>query len=305
MPKCNSPLTNFSSAFELRSCRGNHQTGFSLINKSIGFSHSEKQVPHNYMLFLLSGRLSISCDLFENKILEEGCTVLIPNGGSLKLSALTNIQLLIFVFDVTLMKTEIRLLRHVCKRAYNTDYRFVSLPIHDIIKEQLHLIVKYITDSKILNLTFFENMNAVIFILFVSYYDWNSVSDYFHFILNSKLDFKTFILNNYEDAQRSVERLIILSGLPESTFHKKFKNEFGETPKQWMMQRDVDLLISEIREKGTTIDMVMEKLKLNNMNQLRLICKKYLQCSPSELINCTQNIKQPINQLESIEKNST
>ena len=288
MAKKELPLTNFPCALQVKSHNGNFTTGFLYLDRTAGYTHHDDDVPHNYILFLLSGTMNVSCNLFTEQTVRCGHTLLIPQGGTFDLEAASDFRLLIFVFDTHLMKTESRMLKHICNRAYNSVYRILFLPLPDVMVEQLLLIVNYMKDRKISNTSFYENLNSLIFILFESYYDWNTVADFFHVILSSKIDFRNFILNNYLEAERNVDRLIELSKLGQSTFHKRFKKEFGTTAKQWMMLQEAEILFAEAGVKGTTPAVLIEKLKLNNITQLRLLCRKHFGCSPGELIEMRQ-----------------
>lgn len=288
MAKKEISLTNFPCALQVKSSIGNFTTGFLYLDRTTGYRYHDDAVPHNYILFLLSGTMNVSCNLFADQTVMSGHTLLIPKEDSFDLEAVTDFRLLIFVFDTPLMKTESRMLNHICHRACNSVYRMLFLPLPEVMIEQLSLIVNYMKDRKINNTSFYEHLNSLIFILFESYYDWNTVADFFHVILSSKLDFRNFILNNYLEAERNVDRLIELSKLGQSTFHKRFKKEFGTTAKQWLMLQEAEILFAEASVKGTTPAVLMEKLNLNNITQLRLLCRKHFGCSPGELIEMRQ-----------------
>lgn len=288
MAKKEISLTNFPCALQVKSRIGNFTTGFLYLDRTTGYRYHDDAVPHNYILFLLSGTMNVSCNLFADQTVMSGHTLLIPKEDSFDLEAVTDFRLLIFVFDTPLMKTESRMLNHICHRACNSVYRMLFLPLPEVMIEQLSLIVNYMKDRKINNTSFYEHLNSLIFILFESYYDWNTVADFFHVILSSKLDFRNFILNNYLEAERNVDRLIELSKLGQSTFHKRFKKEFGTTAKQWLMLQEAEILFTEASVKGTTPAVLMEKLNLNNITQLRLLCRKHFGCSPGELIEMRQ-----------------
>lgn len=289
MPKKVIQLTKFSSALEMKCQRGNLVTGFSYLERPAGYKHHDNELDHFYIIFLVSGKLKLSSSLFSDQVVEDGQSVLIPQGYSLDIEVISAARFLIFVFDTPMIKTEVRILRHICQRAYKTEYRFVSLSLPERIKELVRFIVHCMKDHKISNMSFYEQMNSVIFNTIVSYYDWNTISDFFHALLDSKLDFKSFVLNNFLEADRNVNCLIALSGMPESTFHKRFKEEFGTTAKQWILAREAEFIYTEAKAKDVTPAILMEKLKLSNFNQLRLICKKYFGCSPVEFIERRQN----------------
>lgn len=284
MPQKLTPLTKFSSALETKYVKGPFLTGFSYLERATGYIHVDQSTDHLNIIFVLSGKIKISYSIFSNKVVENGHAILIPKGERMEIEMLSNSSILCLVFDTPIIKTQVRLLKHVCSRAFKTEYTFVALQIDERIKELATLIIHFMKDHRVSNMSFYEHLNSLIFMSFISYYDWNTIADFFHPLLDSKLDFKTFIWNNYMEADRNVNKLITLSKLPESTFHKKFKEEFGTSAKQWMMDQEAELLLSEAGKKDATPAMLVERLQLNNLAQLRLICKKYYDCSPTKFI---------------------
>ena len=275
----------FPGASEIRSQLGGMVSGFVYLEKSTGCHYDAVKIPHYYMVFVMEGIISVTNTVLGTREVGPQRIFMLSQGDSLQMEMLTDAKVMIMFFDAPLVKSEIRQLRHICNKASATKFQFMALEYDEKLKSLLSFILGCIHDRNMDESLYCAHVNSIIFMYILGNYPWNDLAGFFFPILNSKFDFRGFILGNYLEANRSVEKLISLSGLSESVFYHRFKSEFGITAKQWLMQKEAELLLEEAGRPDATPSILIEKLKLNNSNQLRLLCAKHFGCTASQLIS--------------------
>ena len=86
----------------------------------------------------------------------------------------------------------------------------------------------------------------------------------------------------------SVSELIQLCNMSDSLFYKRFKQEFGISAKQWLINQLKDRIRKKILEPKITAKALMNEFNFSSPEHLNLFCKKQFGMTPSQLIKSHQ-----------------
>ncbi len=71
-------------------------------------------------------------------------------------------------------------------------------------------------------------------------------------MMSTRVDFRSFIENNFFEAGGNVSKQLALSGMTECRFRKKMIEEFGANPKEWLTEKMKTHIKSLAKMKHTT-----------------------------------------------------
>ena len=234
----NFSLISHQDSVELVYNENNHITGVTYIPLDKGESIAKPHLSHHFVVFVLKGRVEISCKDYTEKIVREGYMTFLSKGGFLEVMAHeVNSSLLFFGFDEVTIRTDKSLQDFFTSHANKDMFTHNTLPVKADMKHIVDGIVTQVRKGKIKNGAICQAWHTELFITFVSYYTKAQVTEFFRPIISTDINFRDFVENNYMEVECNALKLIQLSGMPKHIFNKRFKEEYGTTPKVWMEER--------------------------------------------------------------------
>ncbi|MEA5006128.1 MAG: AraC family transcriptional regulator [Rikenellaceae bacterium] len=97
-------------------------------------------------------------------------------------------------------------------------------------------------------------------------------------------DFYDFINTNYS-RYKGVEELILLSGLTQSTFNRKFREYFGDSPYQWILSRRADQIQRRLIAGGEAIRTIMKDFGFIDASHFNRFCRSMFGKTPTQMKN--------------------
>lgn len=239
------------------------------------------------ILFLKKGALSICMDGVNPVDFTIPHMFLIPESTQVEIHAFSNIELLVLSFDEYLP---------VCKQGEVIDFtQFIPsvAPREFVLPLDSRFMTYLETIDDVLALGTFCNVYHSIkiqefFFLISAYYNPIEVATLFYPLLDKKFKFKSFIYKNYLLIE-SVDELADKSGLSRTVFFEEFKEVFGASVKQWLIQKKADSVRSRLLEPNASIKEVMLDLNFSSASQFNRFCRTYLGDSPSNFIKKNAN----------------
>jgi AraC-like DNA-binding protein len=282
-------MKNFSliahqDSIELVYNEHNHITGVSYIPLDDGETIAKAHLEHHYVVFVLKGKVEISCKHYEKKSVSAGHMTFVSKGGFLQMTGHgSTSSLLIFGFNEITVRTNESLMNFLTVHGNQKAYIHNTLPINADMKQIVDRIVTQVRKGRIKNAAICQAWNIELFITFVTYYTKTEVTEFFRPLVCTDISFKDFVENNYAEAEWNAEQLITFSGLSRSMFLKKFKEEFGTTPKVWMtakFKKELEFYASRPNMKTSYLASILR------MSDVRLcqITQRLYRCSPQQLI---------------------
>lgn len=278
-------VLHFNSIAELLYDDGMHVTGFSLRTFKENRSNQDQESQHNYILYIMEGTVTISCNLYQNKTVAAGNMAFLPRGTTYSIVSLKGTgRILFFAFDTTFVRLNESLYNYFVSHASDALYTFNTLPIDDHMAKVVEIIVMQMTSHKRIMMTeICQAWNTIIFTTFATFYQRKDMLNFLRPIMSSKINFRSFVENNYLDAQGRVSKLAELSGMPVTTFNYYFKKEFGCAPKLWFhdqLRKQITTLVKSGNVRPTDIAKSLHV----NVRRLSQVTQKHFGCTPTEVI---------------------
>ncbi len=203
-------------------------------------------------------------------------------------------KVLFFAFDTTLIKMDSALFNYFVKNASKKPYEFNTLPINDQLSKVIDMIVSQLVATKRIKIAkVCSAWNTAIFVTFASFYKRSELLEFFRPLMSTATDFRSFVENNFLEAEGNVSKLTKLSGLTRHIFEKNFKKEFGSSPKEWLHQQLRKKIISLARLKDIRPKGIARELQVT-IPRLSPICRQHFGCTTTELITRIQNGEEQI-----------
>lgn len=280
-------ITKWRNATQMASRVNDHETGFAdiLIHKEEVYA--DLNTNHYYIVMIISGEVNASCKLYKNKLIKSGTMAFIPRGSKMVIRALEDTNILLFGFTTTIIRTDNEMLEYFCTHAGKKDYTFNSLPICSAMSDFLKLIGAQIHEKKLKHSGICHVWNTYFFHMMVAYYNKDEITAFMRPIISGGADFKSFIENNYLEADGNVSKLITLSGLSVMTFKTRFKATYGMTAKQWLDQRLKEQILGYATERNVGPSHIAHQMLMTPQRFNRL-CHRLWGVTGSELIRRVQ-----------------
>lgn len=280
-------ITSWKGAAQMASRNNEHETGFADIFVRESEWYRVPHAKHYYILMVKEGSISLSCKLYGHKPISAGTMALVPRGGKFEFRAIEDTNILLFAFSTTIIRTDKEMLEYFCTHSAKRDYEFNTLPICSALDDLLNLIRRQLHERKLKHSGICHVWNTYFFHMMMAYYDKDEITAFMRPIISGAADFKSFIENNYLEADGNVSKLIALSGLSTMTFKTRFKASYGMTAKQWLDQRYKEQIVEHATEKNTGPSHIAHQMLITPQRFNRL-CHRLWGVTGSELIRRVQ-----------------
>ena len=280
-------ITTWRNATQMASRVNDHETGFADILIQKEEVYADLNTNHYYIVMIISGEVNASCKLYKNKLIKSGTMAFIPRGSKMVIRALVDTNILLFGFTTTIIRTDNEMLEYFCTHAGKKDYTFNTLPICSAMSDFLKLIGAQIHEKKLKHSGICHVWNTYFFHMMVAYYNKDEITAFMRPIISGGADFKSFIENNYLEADGNVSKLITLSGLSVMTFKTRFKATYGMTAKQWLDQRLKEQILEYATERNVGPSHIAHQMLMTPQRFNRL-CHRLWGVTGSELIRRVQ-----------------
>ncbi len=262
-----------------------HTTGFALRLFRNNEPSNKTLSQHYYIIIVLQGAVTIDCSHYRHARVEAGEMAFMPKGSLYQIESLERTsKALFFAFDTTLIRMDDKLFNYFVRHAADKPYEFNLLRMNDQMTKVVDMIVSQMTGHRKINITeICSTWNTLIFATFATFYKRTELLDFFRPMMHARIDFRTFIENNYIEADGNVERLLRLSGLSEYQFRKRLNEEFGANPKEWLTEQMKRRILHLAKVGDTTPTEIARKVQMSQTKFFKF-CRKHFDCTATELI---------------------
>lgn len=130
----------------------------------------------------------------------------------------------------------------------------------------------------------YEHKLRELFSIFWNLYPKSEIEPFFSEFHCHHTGFRSFVFHHFMDA-RNVEELAELSGLSLSSFKRTFKEEFHQSPLQWVHRQKAYFLYYDLVETDSPLTELADRYKLSSVSYLCAFCKKMLGDTPYAIRN--------------------
>lgn len=235
----------------------------------------------SHFIFVLSGGITISFNQYKNRpVLENEMFFLFKNNHfKWKASA-----------DTTLLLSGYNTATFPCTSAkagvlYNVKANIQFKCCGMVMKDEVRIIVnqmKYYLESGINCHHMYLLKYKELYLIFKHYYTHEEIVQVFYLSLKNDPFFSDQVLENYQKV-KTVKELANLLGYGIKTFEKLFKENFDDSPYQWMQKRKALHILQKLMNPGISLKQIMYDFKFTTSSHFNFYCKQHLGASPTQI----------------------
>lgn len=241
-----------------------------------------EDVSRSIIVFVLNGKINITCNSFQNNVVKTGEMVLLPKNCCCYGDVLENSRIIACAFIQDIQFCNKYSLENLSNDvSQEVVYDFTILPIHERLLEFLELLRKCLNDG--LGCTHFHNWKKQeLFILLRAYYEKSDLASFFYPVIGKNLDFKDFVLTNYTRIN-DIKDFASLANLTPITFNRRFKEAFNQPAHKWIAARKAERVLRDIKITNKTFEEITTEHNFSSPAYLATFCKQHYGKSPTEL----------------------
>lgn len=115
-----------------------------------------------------------------------------------------------------------------------------------------------------------------------AYYAKEALADFFYPILNKDMEFANIVFSNWQNVKNKTE-LAALANLSPSRFGVKFKDVFGVSPYQWLINQRSERIYYELVYTNHSLKEISEMFKFGSVQHFNDFCKKQFGKTPGRI----------------------
>jgi AraC-like DNA-binding protein len=257
------------------------ESGFKYGSVESGKCADIMNAERNYLVFLLSGTMEITCSNQDALVLKSNECVLLPHGSSMFFKVLRKSDVLVFAFDSLSSVCDKAMMERIRSQASKAKRSFCVMILRPPLHEFMSLLGEYL-ELGINCEHLHEIKERELFLLFRQLYNEDELARFFA-PLSGASDFKGFILENYRTV-RGIAELARMSGMGRTAFDCKFKDIFGKSARQWMLQQTAQHIRYRIMDPDVTAKDLMNEFKFNSATHFNRFCRNQFGCTPGQLL---------------------
>jgi AraC-like DNA-binding protein len=266
-------------------------TGFRSRELAEGEAWGATNKDYHHLVFLLEGEALISCNEFANRPLHAGEFVLVPIAADMLCKALEHCHILIFSFEQFFHLSDREYVHQICDIASATPYDFTPLPIRQPLDKFLSHLVVYFRQG--INKPLIHNIKHIeLSIILRSFYSKKEIATVFHPIAGKAIDFRIEVMRNYRKVAH-VDDLAALFNMEKRTFGRQFKDEFGMSPYQWILNQKAKHVRFSLTESKQTLDSIRKEHGFKFPGHFTRFCREQFQTTPTKLVRSLRPPKNP------------
>ncbi|WP_353334254.1 helix-turn-helix transcriptional regulator [Bacteroides sedimenti] len=256
--------------------------------------HAEiKTADNSAILFVLSGKVSLSCIDFKNKISEE--MLFLAPGSKYELSTEEETELVKCEIVKNVLTKISQWLSPISENQVEEDEVYLTLPVKYNLKKFLEFFQQYYSSG--LNTSeIVEWKQEGLFLLLKNSYSKRELTGFFKTILGENMDFKEFVYANYYSV-KNLQEFADLAKCSLSVFCRDFKKNFGESAYQWMLKRKSQYVLRDILSTSIPFQELADKYQFSSQAHFTKFCKQRYNLTPRELRSSNENYRMNYQQL--------
>jgi AraC-like DNA-binding protein len=256
-------------------------------NLNIGFTHCHIPKGEYYvssdsnnhsLFFFVKGDSTLSFESQDYDV-KENTIGFFPIDSRCKIYAKSDLEVIIHYFNKPINFCEKATLENLDAYVDSESYSPV-LKLRPVLKTFLDSLLCYL-DAGVSCKYYNEIKQQEMFFLLCRFYTKKEVAALFAPIICQNLDFRNVILKNYMNVQ-SVKELAQVCNHSLSSFNRKFKTNFNESPYKWLQNRRLKHIAKRLENKDISFGEIVDEFKFSSPAHFTFYCKKHLNLTPSQ-----------------------
>lgn len=236
----------------------------------------------NYtLIFILSGEVLVSCNEFVNVRFQTGEIMLCPMNSSCIWETIDDVKSIVLKGKPELPPCDEKSLRERADLWLNAVSTFQPLPIRSRLTDFLETIRVYLDDG-IMCPYLHKSKMLELSMIFRAYYSPEELVSFFFPAVRYTHEFELFVMNNYLK-MKGVKEFVDLSGMNLSTFNRKFKTHFNQSPYQWLIKQKSKHIYHELSATNKSLATIARDFHFADASHFNRYCKAMFGASPSKI----------------------
>lgn len=129
---------------------------------------------------------------------------------------------------------------------------------------------------------FFEIKSEEVFFLIQAFYSKDELIRFFYGILKKDTEFANTVTQNFIVSQ-TIEELAFITNCSISTFKRKFKETFNDTPHNWIIRQKAKFIYRDLGNQNLPLSVISDKYRFSSFSHFSTFCKQRFGAPPSEI----------------------
>ena len=264
--------------------RVDENTAFSYCELKTGEESRKRGLPSNFILLVLGGSVEVSCDRFENRVLQSDQMILLLRNSSVCIKVLKRTTMYLMYFDKWISTCDQLLFKAYLPDTEKIKYNFlptaIPQPIVHFLK-QLH----YLQEQKVDCVHFNRLKHSEFFVLLRNFCPREDLVMFLAPMIGRSIQFREKVQEKCMQLKSGgIMELAGLIGMGRKNFERKFRQEFGTSPAKWMNEEKAKRLYMFLTEPDITIADAMDQFNFNSATHFNRFCLQHFQKTPGAII---------------------
>lgn len=272
-------------------CTADAGTGFIYNEIAAGELLPKLDGRRNHLLIFLQGSCQLSYNQYQTCRFAEGEMVLIPRTAQFFGIADEDVRVLDMAFYIPVNECDKLVLQSYYPLCHGMKYDLEPIPVRYPVMVFCDLLV-YVLKRGLDCAQLHELKHRELFRYLRGFYSREENAILFHEIVGQALDFRSLVYEILPKATR-LDQMIELSGMSRSTFMRRFRKEFNETPYRWMLKQMCLKMAGEFIKPDVTVKDIMVRYGFFSFNNFNRFCRENFGYSPSYLVKTCRDTGRP------------
>lgn len=266
-------------------------TAFTYYDLKANDELRNRNLPLNYVLFVLGGVVEVSCNEFQNHKFGSNQMVFLLRSSSVYVRVCKKAKIYVMYFDTFLSPCDQHLFKAYLPDTEKIVYAFRPITIPPAIIDFLKQI--YACQKEKVDCMHYNSIkHSEFFLLLRRFCPREDLIEFLLPLISRSLDFRFRVLEKYAQLDGGhVTELADLTGMGRKNFDRRFRQEFGTSPAKWMQEEKAKRLRMFLAEPGVTISDAMDRFHFNSPSHFNRFCHQYFGKSPGTLIKEAKLVK--------------
>lgn len=239
---------------------------------------------NSVILFVLSGRVSVSGIDFEQKIILSNEMLFLSPGIHYEVLAMDSSILAKYEFNRNVLMKMGQFLTPFIEEKHFDNQLKVTLPIKYSLMRFLEFFRQCDLNKQDLN----EWCHDGLLLMLKNSYSKMELAALFFPVLGENMNFKEFVYANYNSV-RSLQEFADLAKCSLSVFCREFKSNFGESAYQWILKRKSKYVLRDIISTSIPFQELADKYQFSSQAHFTKFCKQRYNMTPKDLRSNSRN----------------
>lgn len=240
------------------------------------------ELSSNVMFFVLKGKVSASCGVYDNVLFAENMFGFFPKNIDRHIVIMEDSELMIISLPNFGSICGSQIFIRFYEKAKTTSWRLEPLKINTFVHKFIRSVCYYTTGG--LNCSLMHKLKESELVLILKRtYSLDEIVPIIQPIVGLEQQFRDFVLDNYRHVS-SVSDLADKAAMNSASFNKKFKEEFGEAPLFWLQKKKTEAILYRIKYTDCTVGDLIRIFEFSSGKDFVKFSHRHFGCPPSVLI---------------------